>query len=108
MTSLGRNIPMPTQRESRGLPVKPSGLLTLKCAIHKYTDDQLNNIARHMGIPEDGFDKFREQCRKRVAAMNSMILRPPTGDSVTDKDRDAVIDAFVTAVFNGPSLINGE
>lgn len=99
---------MPTQREFRGPRAEFFGTLTFKCATHKYTDDQLNNIARGMGIPEIGFDKFRERCRKRVAMMNTMILRPPTGDSVTDKDRDAVIDAFVTAVLNGPRLIPDE
>lgn len=99
---------MTTQRKFRGYPVKPFGVLTLRCATNKYTDDQLDNIARKMGIPEKGFDKFREQCRKKVATMNSMILRPPTGDQVTDKDRDAAVDAFVTAVFNGPNLIDGE
>lgn len=100
---------MPPQRESRGNPAKPFGVLTLKCAIHKYTDAQLDSIARHMGMSSEGdIARFKDRCRKRVAVVNTMILRPPTGDSVTDKDRDAAVDAFVMAVFNGPSLIDGE
>jgi len=85
---------MTIQREFHGVPVRPFG--------------QLNSIARHMGISEDALDKFRGRCQKRVAMMTAMVLRPPTGDHVTDQDRDAVVDAFVTAVFNGPSLIDSE